>query len=79
MSDLEYRREWSRQVGARVKTGIVNRFLLDHTGDLAYRWLLRRLGASHEPWKVLRDVYSPVAWKRALFPIADRLRDSPSG
>lgn len=63
-----YRRTWEQWVGHQIRTSIVNRFFFDRTGDLGYHWLLWRLARTREPWKVLHDLYSPVAWKRAFFP-----------
>jgi flavin-dependent dehydrogenase len=74
-----YAREWNELLGTHVKTGIVNRFLLDRSREIAYRWLLRQLRRSDEPWRVLHDVYAPAAWKRALFPIADHVRRRATG
>ena len=47
----------------------MNRFLLEKTGPVAYRWLLWRLGRAKDPNRYLRRVYRPSPWKRALFPL----------
>ncbi len=64
-----FARAWEDRFGRRLRTSFVNRFWLDRAGDFAYRWLLWRLRRHQKPVQVLQDLYSPAAWKLALFPL----------
>lgn len=68
-----YERAWGERIGSVLRTGHVNRFLFDRSGDRAYRWLLWRLGRAREPWEVLHRIYKPSPWRSALFPLVRRL------
>lgn len=68
--EKDYDRLWRRELLPQLKTGLVNRFLFELSGNQGYRRLLSHIGRSPNPRELVRRQHEASLLKRFLYPVA---------
>lgn len=71
LEGLDYELLWKSRLGGAMRSSLVNRFLLERSGDRGCSHVLRRVSGA-DPRRYLRRLYAPSVWKSLLKPLADR-------
>ncbi|MGZ7079116.1 MAG: NAD(P)/FAD-dependent oxidoreductase [Thermoanaerobaculia bacterium] len=64
---------WSRELGPKQQTSLVNRFLYESGGNFGLSMFVRRAGRARDFHKYLGSWHEEVWWKKMLLPLVERL------
>lgn len=70
IEEKDYDRLWRHELLPQLKTGLVNRFLLEFIGNGSYRRLVNYIGQSRNPRELVRRQHDASLLKRLLYPVA---------
>ncbi|MGA7616545.1 MAG: NAD(P)/FAD-dependent oxidoreductase [Thermoanaerobaculia bacterium] len=73
LENRSYDELWMAEIGARQKTGLVNRFLYESGGNAGLSLFIRQAGGAKDFRRYLAGWHRYSWWKRPLLPLVERL------